>query len=218
MGKIKINKTGWIKYADAVGDYNLIHRNAVAAKRAGLEDIVAPGMYIASYVQEVLKIQKAEFSFKNPVYNGDEISKEGCSFYRNGDLVCKGDVILGEPTDRTVFLPEKIAYSDDFSAVEGKIKDFLDSVNFNDEQSSNPEMYLMALSAPALLKYAKSKGLVGIHAYQSMEVCKPFNLRNISVAVEEEKVGRRMFKLNLYWISRSEVVAVGKSKVLPISI
>lgn len=215
---IRPNVTDWIKYANAVGDYNPIHRNVVDAKKAMLEDIVAPGMYLAAHVQENSPIQEAEFYFKKPVYDGDEISKKEYSFCRGDDLVCKGNVILGKPTDRDVSLPTEIVYSGDFSTTDGKIGDFLDSIKFDREKSSNPEMYLMALSAPALLEYAKSKRLAGIHAYQSIEICKPFDLRDISIAVEEEKVGRKLWKLNLYWNSGEGVVAVGKSKALPISI
>ncbi|MEA3329994.1 MAG: MaoC family dehydratase [Nanoarchaeota archaeon] len=219
MEIVRPNATDWVKYADAVGDYNPIHRDVLKAREVGLEGIVAPGMYLASHVQENFPVKEAEFCFNKPVYDGDEISKEEYSFYKNGDRVCRGNVILGKPTNRAVFLPkEGIVYSGDFSATDCKIEEFLDSVKFDGKRFPNPEMYLMALSAPALLGYAKSKGLTGVHAYQSMEVCKSFDLRDINVAVEEEKIGRKMSKLNLYWISRSRVVAVGKSKVLPVSI
>ena len=95
--------------------------------------------------------------------------------------------------------------------------DFLDSINFSGTKN-NPEMYLMSLSAPTLLDYAESKGLVGIHASQSIEVCRPFDVGNVRISVEEEKIGKRLCKFNLYWESNGEVVAIGKSKVLPISI
>lgn len=211
------DKNDWIKYADVVGDMSYIHRDAAAAKAAGLEGIIAPGMWLASHVQGNSKIQKAEFGFKNLVYDGDLIRIDGNSLYKGDDLVCKGNVVYGKPTNETVFLPEGIVHQQDFYASQKNIKDFLDSINFKGH-NPDPEMYMMALSAPTLLGYAKPKGLVGIHAYQSMEVCRPFSTDHIRVNVEEEKIGSRMCKLNLYWESGGEVVATGKSKVLPISI
>ncbi|MCK5321215.1 MaoC family dehydratase [Candidatus Pacearchaeota archaeon] len=218
MEKINVSMNAWMKYADAVGDTNPIHRDVTAAKKAKLEDVVAPGMYLAAHFQGDSRIREAEFCFKKPVYDGDEISKEECSFYKDDDLVCKGNIVLGKPTNRIVPLPKKIAYSNDFSATESKIEDFLDSIKFSSRRFSNPEMYLMALSAPALLEYAKSKRLGGVHAYQSIEICKSFDLRKISIAVGEESIHERLCKLDLYWTSGDGVVAVGKAKVLPVSI
>lgn len=207
----------WIKYADVIGDKSYIHRDDAAAKAAGLEGVIAPGMWLASHVQDGYKIQKAEFGFKNPIYDGDLITSKDSSFYRGEDLVCKGNVVCGQPTNETVFLPEGIVHSQDFYASQKNLKDFLDSINF-EGHNPEPEMYLMSLSAPTLLGYAEPKGLVGIHAYQSMEVCRPFSIDHVRVNVEEEKIGSRMCKLNLYWESGGEIVATGKSKVLPISI
>jgi len=213
-------KDDWIKYADSVRDNNPIHRDDALARGAGLEGAIAPGMWLASHVQGNSKIKKAEFSFKKPVYDGETIKRNSYSFRRGDEVVCKGDVIFGEPTNQIVFLPEdivKIAYFQDFLASEKDVMNYLNSLGFDGERA-NPEMYLMSLSAPTLLGYAELNGLVGIHAYQSMEVCRPFDLGNVTVNVEEEKIGKRMCKFNLYWESRGEVVATGKSKVLPVSI
>jgi len=210
-------KDNWLKYADTIKDYSLIHRDDAAAKKSGLEGICAPGMWLASHVQGNSKIGIAEFIFKNLVYDGDLIRMEDYSFYNREDLVCRSNIILGEPTNENISLPKGIVYFQEFHVSEKNIRDFLDSIKFNG-MNSNPEMYLMSLSVPTLLNYSKPKGLVGIHAYQSMEVCKPFNLDHVRVNVEEEKIGSRMCKLNLYWESNGEVVATGKSKVLPISI
>jgi len=212
-----VKKSDWIRFVDVTGDESLIHRDDAAAKAAGLERVIAPGMWLASHTQRNSEIQKREFNFKNPVYDGDLIRIDCDSLYKGDDLVCKGDVVYGKPTNENISLPEGIIYSQSFYASLKNIKDFLNSVNvggFN----PNPEMYLMSLSAPTLLNYAKPRELAGIHAYQSMEICKPFDVDHVRVHVEEEKIGKRMCKFNLYWESNGEVVATGTSKVLPISI
>ena len=82
----------------------------------------------------------------------------------------------------------------------------------------NPEMLLMSFSASTLLGYAESKGLVGIHAYQSMGIYDVFDVRDVVVHVKEDKIGKRMCKFDLYWESLGDIVATGKSKVLPLSV
>jgi|TARA_B100002003_G_C13928375_1_gene451093 hypothetical protein len=215
-------KADWTKYADIVGDKNPIHRdgdyvlNSGLLERLGIKDTIAPGMYIGSHAHGDSPVQRVEFWFKNPVCDGDVIHREGDSFYRGDDLVCKGDVILGGSTGKEIASPENIVYSQDFYASKENVRDFLGSIG-SDSSRANPEMYLMALSAPALLGYAGTKKLVGMHAYQSMEVHKPFSLDNIRVNVEERKVGKRMWRMNLFWESDGDVVATGEAKVLPLA-
>jgi len=216
-----INSDEWVRYADIVGDCNPIHRdgeyvrNSKLLQKLGITDIVAPGMYIGAHVQGSSKIRNVELAFKNPVYNGDVIQERDNSFYRGDDLVCRGNVVLGDPTKRAISLPNNIVYQQDFYASVGEVRSFLDLVS-SGVMRSDSEMYLMALSAPTLLGYAKGKNLVGMHAYQSMEVHKPVSLDHVRVSVEESKVGSRMCKMNLYWESSGEVIATGESKVLPL--
>ncbi|MCK5449607.1 MaoC family dehydratase [Candidatus Pacearchaeota archaeon] len=220
MGKIIINSDKWKIYADAVGDKNPIHRCDVFAKNTILKNVIAPGMYLVSHVQGNFQIREAEFNFRKPVYDGDKILREGGSFYNDKGIVCEGNVTLGEPTGKTVSLPKGI-FSYNSSVTKENLKDFYDSIGFKGERNSHPEMYLMALSAPALLNYGESMGFVGVHASQSIEVCKPFGLNDVRVRVSVEekiKINKRVCIFNLYWRLEDEVVAVGESKVLPISI
>jgi len=210
-------KNKWIGYANVVGDMNLIHRDDGVAEKVGLEGVVAPGMWLASHIQGTSRIQRAEFGFKSSVYDHDFIEMRENSFYRNEELVCKGNVVFGEPSGEDVRLPEEIVYSRYFCKNDEDVKGYLDSINFKGI-NENPEMFLMSLSASSLLEYAESKNLFGIHAYQSMEVCMDFDVRDVAVHIKEEKIGKRMCKFDLYWESSWGVVASGKAKVLPVFI
>jgi len=211
------DKNKWTEYVDLIGDDNPIHRDDGAAISVGLDGVIAPGMWVASHVQGDQRIREAEFGFKSPAYGGDVINEQDGSFYREGDLICRGNVVLGDPTGDVVSLPEGIAYSQDFSASERDIRAFLNSVGSRSTRLDS-EMRLMASSAQVLLGYAKTKNLVGMHASQSVKIHRPFSLDCVRVVVEAEKIGRRMCKMNLYWVCRGEVVATGKSRVIPLSV
>lgn len=207
------NESDWVKYADVVGDKNPIHRDNDIARSFGLEGVIAPGMWVVSHVQGDSRIQKAEFKFKVSVYGGDVILPKGDSFYRGDKLVCKGDVVLGDPTGENVALPSDIVYSKNFSASGKNVSDFWRSIGVENYRDDS-EMYLMALSAPVMLGYADKKGLIGSHLSQSVEIYRPFDLGDTTVHVQEDNLSANRCKLNLYWESKGEVVAGGKSKAL----
>ncbi len=206
-------KADWVKYADSVGDMNPIHRDDVVAKEFGLESVVAPGMWIAAHLQGFGKIQKVESKFRNPTYDEDIVTLDGYSFRKGNEVICSNKVILGEPTGRDISLPSDIVYSQGFSASNEDIRGFLESVGSN-AKDANLEMYLMARSAPAMLGYGASAKLIGAHVSQSIEIYKSFDIRDVKVNVQEDSVRPGRSKLNLYWESNGEVVAMGEAKVL----
>jgi hypothetical protein len=207
------DKKDWVMYADIVGDNNLLHRDDNFAKKHGLEGVVAPGMWLASHLQGLGKIQKIESKFRNPAYDGDIVTLDGYSFSKGDEVVCSNKVILGAPTGRNISLPGDIVYSQGFSASEEDIQGFLESIGSN-AKDANLEMYLMSCSAPAMLGYGASAKLTGAHISQSIEIYKPFDVRDVRVSVQEDSVRPGRSKLNLYWESAGEVVAMGEAKVL----
>jgi len=176
MDSIKVRAMDWGKYADAVGDSNPIHRFDVAAQKYGLREKIAPGMYLASFIQgdELISSVKS-IKFSGNVFDGDEldvseVSKIGRGkdyiFRRGDDVVCEVRGVKfgaragsGKPLEDVVY-----TYKTEIS--QNRINLYLESMNYKG-LIAVPGMFLASLSAPALLEYGAVNGFNGVHASQS---------------------------------------------------
>jgi len=176
MSSIKVHAMAWKKYADAVGDSNSIHRFDVAAQRYGLREKIAPGMYIASFIQgdELISSIKS-MKFSGNVFDEDkldisEVSKIGRGkdyiFRKREDVVCEvrgvkfgARVGSGKPLENVVH-----TYETEIS--QNRINLYLESMNYKG-LIAVPGMFLASLSAPALLEYGAVNNFEGVHASQS---------------------------------------------------
>ena len=217
--KIVTESKNWVQYAEAVGDGNPMHRDNDYAKSKGLEGIIAPGMWVVSHVQNTGQVCKAEFNFRDKVYDESvlDLASEGDKYvFGFGDkVVCDGVIGSRDYVDGKVKLPESFDHVYKCEVTSEDVGNFLESI-FCPRGEGLPGMLFMSLSAPALLSYAAKKSMVGIHASQSFEMYKPYEVGELAVGVKSIKAGKRMHKLDLYWMQKDNIIGVGKAKVLPV--
>jgi len=196
MESIKIDAMSWGKYADAVGDGNLIHRLDNEAQKYGLREKIAPGMYIASFIQGDEPISSVKsIKFSGSVYDGDELdiyetSKIGRGkdyvFKRGEDIVCEVRGVktgvrsgVGKPlTD--------VLHTYQVEISQNRINLYLESIN-NEGLIAVPGMFLASLSAPALLEYGAVNGFIGVHASQSFTSHKAYGPGLIDIMMGDRK-------------------------------
>ena len=109
----KIVFENWLRYADSIGDFNPIHRRKEDANRFGLDDVIAPGMYILSFLQKLGKIRGIDAKFLDIVKDENLISIcEGMNFnVKVGErVVAKGKIFYGEPTEHNIEMPSGLDY------------------------------------------------------------------------------------------------------------
>ena len=215
----KIVFKNWLRYADSVGDFNPIHIEKEAAERFGLGGIIAPGMYILSFLQKLGKIRSIDAKFLDIVRDEDIISiYKGMNFNIKvkEKVVAKGKISYGEPTEHNIEMPSGLDYIYRTDVNEGKIKDFILSIGAKIHMQRNPEMYLFSLSAPALLNYGKEKNRIGMHVTQSAEIHHSYKLGGVKIGIKEKGKRFGLEEFDLYWIQDDKVISSGKAMIKPL--
>jgi acyl dehydratase len=79
-----LSRTQIIKYLGASGDFNPLHHDDEFARRAGLETVIAPGMFIASLASSALTdwipigtVERFRTRFTDTVQPGDNLVVRG---------------------------------------------------------------------------------------------------------------------------------------------
>lgn len=225
-----VSPENWLKYANAVGDCNPIHRNLDAAKRLGFPSVIAPGMYVASLVQRVIhmpeRIKSAEFSFKKPVLPGQTVNIR-CSRSREklrADYVNdKKEKVLVARLNVGEFEPSSIAFatwpeSKGYTTriLPADITNFFSSLGIEEScegRNCCPEMFAISLAVPALLN---TTGRDGLHVKQTISFNDyPIVGDFVSVLVDEKRRRRGMIIYDLHWLKGSKQLAEGKAYVIP---
>ncbi len=215
MLREKILYENWLKYADAVGDFNPIHRDREAAKSFGLKDVIAPGMYVLSFLQRLGKIRSISAKFLGQVNRGDEIEiKEkgkSINILVQGKPAVRARVYFGEPPEQEMHVPEA-DYTYKAEINEKKIKDFLESIGIENSERL-PEMYLISLSAPALLDYGKKENKIGMHVMQSAEIYRNYKIGEVKIRIIDRGDRHGLEDFDLHWVQDNRCVASGEAKV-----
>ena len=223
LRNITIRYEDWIKYADAVGDFNPLHRDDEFAKKHGLEGKIAPGMFVASFIQTLREelIRKVNLKFRSPVKDGDvvEVSERAgrYSFVCKGKTVCEASVGFGDYETPEISPHGKIVHEYETNLTSERIRDFSGSICLAN-LGRPPEMFLAALSAPALLDYAGVQGKTGLHASQSFEIYCSYELGRIVIGIEEGRTKSGVESVQLYWNQHGKVIASGRALVVPVSL
>jgi len=227
MNNIRINAMDWNKYADAVGDVNLIHRFDGSAQKYGLRGKIAPGMYIASFVQGNEPISSVKsIKFSGSVYDGDElIVAESSKLGRGHDyvFVCGDDVVCevrgvkfgsrsgsGKPLDNILH-----TYNTEIS--QNRINLYLESMESEDREKcliNIPGMFLASLSAPALLEYGSVNGFTGVHATQSFISYEPYKSGLVSFLIGDRKDKGPLSFFDMNAIQDDKIIASLRSAVI----
>lgn len=223
MRKI-ITRQDWQKYCQAVGDFNKIHSDPSIARSYGLDDVIAPGMFIASlgtYYGEISSVKSIRFTGK--IYDRDELelclNADSLMFLRKGEKVCE---INGPRFERTNDgAPAKLKQEEHKFETEIERKNirlYLDSLGLSN--LSFPSMYLASLSGPALLDFGKQKGFSGIHVSQSLNILGEYREGPLEVLIGDQRAMKNgeneLLAYNLRWMQGGEIIASGKSLVLPL--
>ncbi|MFZ5955828.1 MAG: MaoC/PaaZ C-terminal domain-containing protein [Nanoarchaeota archaeon] len=220
----RVEKENWILYADSVGDFNKIHREKKYAKERGLNDIIVPGLFIASHFQHIIENENLTFNeikiiFRDYVFDKEEVEmKKEKKFYKvyTSNKFC---VQLTPKYENCIKEPRVVDKQDSIEWIieEEKVGNFLKSISLG-KLNKLPEMYLMSLSAGALLNYAAKKKLTGIHRSQSIEFYQTYNFGELKIFLEEEKTKGEIMQLNLNWIQDDRLIASGESVIIPLKI
>ncbi len=213
-----IKRANWIKYADAVRDYNPLHRDDSFAKTVSegkLEGAIAPGMWIASNFYTEVNPTRLALGFNQVAYEGQTL------IHQDNKIVCLNPerIICTANPAYELDLPENkkdFVYQTEIS--DRCVREFLESVHASQGNYSVPNMFTMSLSAPALLKYGESREITGIHGSQSFQYRKPVSFGKLEIAVTKFKEGKRLGIYNLFWVQNDEIIAYGQSRVLPIQL
>jgi len=212
----EVIKERWVQYADAVGDYNPIHRDEEAAKKCGFESVIAPGMYIASFIQKCGNIKKIGVLFLRPVNDGDkiEINVEKKRILKYGKTIVRlRELEFGNPDNLIIDIP-KFNYIYNTRINKENIESFLKSIGMKSNKLEKlPEAYLAALSAPALLDYGKRTNKVGIHVFQSIAMHFPYEIGKLNIGIHKLGNLNSLEGFELYWLQNNKVVASGEAKI-----
>lgn len=210
------NKDNWLKYADAVRDYNSVHRDDSVARGLGLDGVIAPGMWAGQHVCLGKQgIRGIKFKFRQPVYNGDRIKIRESSLYRGDQEVCSYKIFTEVSKGEDISFPESPDHVYHFSFNSDSKRNLSNSFGINEEL---PDIvHLASLAAPALLDWMKvigGGGGRGIHFSQSVEFLgRPFDFSDIRVLIQKNRNRADVYDFDLYWISGCNIVARGKSLV-----
>jgi len=229
------NSKDWIKYADAIGDYQMIHRDLskvdpVILKKHNIIEEFAPGMYEACFIQGRPRIQSVRSIRFEPtrVYDGDVVKVvalpsavgRGVSyeFSKGDDIVCRvNGVKFGDPDGKEVKIMGNVCYEHLTDIDPTKISRFLDSLGCSME-NARPSMFLASKFAPALLAYGESKGVTdAVHATQSSNFHFQYEDGPMRILIGDEKISKRddgeLKRYKVQAIQNDRVVASGRSSV-----
>ena len=225
------NKEDWIRYANAVRDYNPVHRDDKFAQEVGLAEIIAPGMYTVSLVLGGSNPRAIESArFPGNVFDGDVLNvvekfnlagvRRNYRIVRGEDVVCKfggadlrEGVVLGEARNL-----RKVAHTYNAQVSEEQVGLYLESIGCT-EFNGLPNMFLASLSGPALLDLGEKLGLRGVHASQSFNLHRAYNVGPVDIQVWDDNErslpkGLTLYSFGLRWVQGGELVASGKSSVV----
>ena len=223
MSIIVADRVKSLRYTDSVGDTNSIHRSDASAKRYGLEGAIAPGMWLASHIQDregISSIKQIKFSGSVPYGTNVDFSESrrmtslDAGFTLDGNQVCyvkgikKGGIYSSAPGDLS-----EVVHTFSVDICPERMALFLNSIGLASDSIVLPEMYLASLSAPALLSLGRERGLEGIHVSQSFNMHRRYAPGGIDVLIGDRREKGSLEYFDLRWIQNGEVVASGKSGV-----
>lgn len=225
--EFKVRASDWLAYVEGVRDNNPIHRDRGFVsknedlKKLGIEDIIAPGMWLASHIQGRGSIASIKsMRFPKSVYDGDMLSviQKGNdhTIYRGNDIVCelKG-VIYGSFTKGTPRELKEVQHRYETEITDDGLRDYWQSLG--GDLGVTPDMYLASLSAPALLAYGENIGLTGVHASQSFTKYAPFHRGPLSVLMGnlKTKKGKEgvIHRIDKVFVQDDNIIAVGRATV-----
>jgi hypothetical protein len=227
MEIIRLTKVDALRYTDAVRDRNPIHQTDEEARRYGLNEAIAPGMWLASHIQrrfgDIREIKK--ITFLDNVHYGDklEISErrrrfgggEDIDFKREDKLVCSiSGITRGDYTPNLKPLKERVhTYTAD--ACNERVDLFLSSIGCGPLEGVLPGMYIASLCAPALLDYGHKKGILGVHASLSFQMHSDYKPQDIQLDLGDERTKGNLTFFEIRWKQNGECIASGRAGVLP---
>lgn len=227
MEQIRLTKTNALRYADAVGDFNPIHRTEEGARVYGLDRAIAPGMWLASHIQKLYDVAEIkQISFQGNAYYGDAVEvvetprrlsgRKGIEFRVGDSRVCSVDGIKTGGYSPSPKPLKETAHTYSADVCEGRIRLFLDSIGCC-ENDATPKMYLASLCAPALLNYGSTKGIYGIQTSLSFQMHSDYELEEIQLKIGDERTKKSLIFFELRWMQKGECMASGRAGVLPLS-
>lgn len=207
---IEITYENWIRYADVIGDKNPIHRDEGFARSHGLAGRIAPGMFVASHIDDDMMLN-FNVLFSGKVFSGDSLESfrenHNYRFIKQGDSVC--DIIRISPLNS---LDSRGVYSHTYTIDEMKAKVFQESLGR--EADGIPIMMLASLSAPALLNYGLERGIQsGIHLSQSFSLHYRPVYGEVKVEVVNDAGRKRLRDIDLIWRQEGREIASGTGRV-----
>jgi len=219
--EIITNPEDWIKWCDAVGDFNPVHRNPEVARMYGLEDVIAPMMYLASFSQgksdnERFEIRWGRNKSRQVVYPGDKvrlIQTNGVISYFKGDdevlvIGSKGEIPPSrENTD--------VVHRFTTEVLPGRVLSFLDSLAMETDFREIPIFYVASLAGSALLDLKKQADgeCAGIHIYQSFAVYQKPNFGKMNVLIRQKRIKHGFRIFDMYWLQGEHLAGIGVAKV-----
>lgn len=211
-----IRSQDWIIYADAVGDTYLIHRDDAFARSLGLEGIIAPGMFIASHSQTQERVSEAKFNFPALVYDQETLdlsNEKGFRAMKEKGAACLGRVKVGDEKEASPILIPTHTYETEITRE--NVERFLESIGM--EMRRIPELFVMSLSAPALINYSANhpQPTTGarIHFGQSIKFHADYDYGLMQVDVCDRKLTDKSEYLKLQWRQGDKVIATGDSTI-----
>ena len=99
------------------------------------------------------------------------------------------------------------------------LENFMSSLGSRYE-GSFPNMYAVALSAPALMSLGAERGFIGLHASQSFDVHGDFHEGPVEVVIGNEDIRKgsmgALHRFDQQWIQDDQIKASGKALVAPL--
>lgn len=100
--------TDFVRFAGAVGDFNPIHHDPAAARRAGLPGVIAMGMLPGAILLDlagrelgIARVQRYGLRFRSPLYAGEELRLRPADGHRR-DGVDRVELVGTAPDGRPV--------------------------------------------------------------------------------------------------------------------
>jgi hypothetical protein len=235
----KVTEDNWSKYCYSVGDFNGIHWQDFIAQRFGLKNKIAPGMFVASHIlsfKNPCSFKSVRFS--DVVYANDNLSfdfGDDNNFFINkgllevGRLKGVGYELLGEGLvglkEEEYKFRTKIEecnvrlYLESLGVDDFGIDDYFRNTNGGNNHDCLPQMYLASLSGPALLELGDESGFSGMHLSLSFSAYQNYANGPLDILIGDKRViesnGRSLASYELRWVQKGEMVASGKSLILP---
>ena len=217
QNRFSINKPQGIRFANSIGDYNLIHRNDDFARKKGLEGAIAPGMYLASFIHNLMQdIKNIQIRFRTPIYYNHSVvfSHQNNIFHvKNGDdkTVCRIEINSDFEN-----IPKVSEFDYTYKTKINKIKmgDFLQSIEIRKnvlKLEKLPEMYLISFSGPALIEYGHNINIqnTGMQIFQSAQIHSPYDFGDLNIGLKKIDSEKNLSKINTYWMQNNKLIASG---------